>query len=798
MNAKSDKLERSYSKQLTEFAEQLQKKIADEELLDDIHGAIEDLLWDDESVAVDIRRIVEEQHKAGNLRDETFELVSRMLDRMVTEHVATAPSEPEPEPVPPPQSNPQPQAQQKSTDTFRDTTVIEELKLSAEADGDHLQVGSVLRDRFLLQEKVSGGSMGVVYKAMDRRLAEANDVSPAVAIKVLSPQLSKDGNALRALQQEAAKGRCLSHPNIVRFIDLDREEDLYFIVMEWLDGKSLADILDDSSTKKIDKEMALDIIRQLGKALDYAHRRGVIHADVKPGNIILSPSGDVKLFDFGIARVRQKQADVAVDFDPGVLGAVTPAYSSMQVLTGEEPVASDDVFSLACLMYRLIAGYRVFGPRNAAEAADEGMEPQRPQGLNDTEWRALRKALSYSRVSRFATPKEFMKAMSGDSSNDDTQPVAQLHVSDEEEGDGRRLWPALLTAGVLAAGLYGLYASGLLDQISAVSLPGASDSDNRQVTVVAKPVVEPEPIDPPVAEEADVPAGDETLVDDSDDETLVVELNDGIAPAEEQAPIEELIDFSNLPIATVQVPLAFPGTARTELDLILREDEAPAIVDLVRSSNIEEVLIVKLEEVSFSGNRSPWESGQYQISDDSVARFPAGQERARFTVSMTPDPLREPDRQVSLLVRDIEDSNSEYALINLTLEDDDQRRFESGLGPNTVAFAVGQVSVRERDPAVQIDLVRFNPDQTTLTVEYFLREVTATEGEDYFVPGTNTVEFGPGQRSARILIPLVQDSKPESDEAFMVEMPNLPPEAANVNIFRRIAVMIRDDDSKTE
>jgi len=798
MNAKSDKLERSYSKQLTEFAEQLQKKIADEDLLDDIHGAIEDLLWDDESVAADIRHIVQEQHQAGNLRDETFELVNRMLDRMVTEHVATAASEPDPEAVPTPPSNPQPHAQQKSADPFGDTTVIEELKLSGEAAGDHLQVGSVLRDRFLLQKKISGGSMGVVYKALDRRLAEANGVNSAVAIKVLSPQLSKDGNALRALQQEAAKGRCLSHPNIVRFIDLDREEDLYFIVMEWLDGKSLADILDDSSTKKIDKEMALDIIKQLGKALNYAHRLGVVHADVKPGNIILSPSGEVKLFDFGIARVRQKRTDAPSECDPAMLGAVTPAYSSMQVLTGEEPVASDDVFSLACLMYRLIAGYRVFGPRNAAEAADEGMEPQRPQGLNDTEWRALRKALSYSRVSRFESPKEFVKALSGDSSNDDTQPVAQLYVSDEEEGEGRRLWPALLTASVLAAGLYGLYASGLFDQISALSLPGASESDNRQVTVVAKPVVEAEPIDPPVAAEADVPAGDETLVDDSDDETLVVESSDGIAPAEEQAPIEELIDFSNLPIATVQVQLAFPGTVRTELDLILREDEAPAIVELVRSSNIEEVLVVKLEEVSFSGNRSPWESGQYQISDDSVVRFPAGQERARFTVSMAPDPLREPDRQVSLLVRDFDDSDSEFALINLTLEDDDQRRFEFGLGPNTVAFAVGQVSVRERDPAVQIDLVRFNPDHTTLTVEYFLREVTATEGEDYFAPGSNTVVFGPGQRSARILIPLVQDSKPESDEAFMLEMPDLPPEAANANIFRRIAVMIRDDDSKTE
>ncbi|MFQ6006892.1 MAG: Calx-beta domain-containing protein, partial [Woeseia sp.] len=149
-------------------------------------------------------------------------------------------------------------------------------------------------------------------------------------------------------------------------------------------------------------------------------------------------------------------------------------------------------------------------------------------------------------------------------------------------------------------------------------------------------------------------------------------------------------------------------------------------------------------------------------------------------------------------VRDSENAESEFALINLSLEDDDQRRFEAGLGPNMVAFAVGQVSVRERDPAVQIDVVRFNPDQTTLAVDYLLREVTATEGEDYFAPGTRTVQFGPGQRSARILIPLVQDSQPEADEAFVLEMQAPELNTADANIFRRIAVMIRDDDSTSE
>ncbi len=768
MNAGSDKLKQSYSGQLTEFAEQLQKQIADEDLLDDIHGAIEDLLWDNEGIEADIRRIIQEQHKAGNLRDETFELVQRMLDRMVTEHVVTSPGERE--------------AEEKHADPFGDTTVMETLTIGGEPDGDRLQVGSVLRDRFLLQKKIDGGSMGVVYKAMDRRLAEASSVDSSVAIKVLAPQLSRDGNALRALQQEAAKGRCLSHPNIVRFIDLDREDDLYFIVMEWLDGRSLADILNDSNSRKIDKDTALDIVRQLAKALDYAHRCGVVHADVKPGNIMLLPTGEVKLFDFGIARVRQKLSLGQANFDPGVLGAVTAAYSSMQVLTGEDPVASDDVFSLGCLMYRLIAGYRVFGPRNAAEAADTGMEPQRPQGLDDLEWAALRKALSYSRVSRFASPREFVDALAASDLVNATQPVLQLV---EPEPDGRRLLPSLLAAAVLVGGVWGLYQSGLLDQIPSVTLTGTTVNDNQDATTKQSPPVEPEAHEELLAEDVDSA---------TEDGSLIAETNVDTQPEEELIPQEDLIDFSTLPPATVEIHLASSGTVRTELDLTLREDEEPAIVDLVRDSNIADALVVKLEEVAYSGNRSPWESGQYQISDDSVLRFPPGQDRVRFTVSMTPDPLREPDRQVSILVRDAEDSESAFALINLRLEDDDQRRFESQLGPNTVAFAVGQVSVRERDPAVLIDVVRFNPDQTTLTVEFFLRDVTATEGEDYFVPGTNTVQFGPGQRSARILIPLVQDSNPESDEAFVLDMPGLQSETANPNIFRRIAVMIRDDD----
>jgi serine/threonine protein kinase len=814
MNANTDKLEQTFSEQLTDFAQRLQKRIADEELLDDIHEAIHDLLMANAGVEADIRRILTEQYRAGNLRSETFELVRKMLERMVTEHVDTAPEKPEapkaaetPPPIeqaPPPPVTEAPAAEEKIRDPFVDTAVIEAVPIGDESGEDRLQPGSVLRDRFLLREKISGGSMGVVYKAMDRRLAEADGLNPTVAIKVLTPELSRNADALRALQQEAAKGRCLSHPNIVRFIDLDREDELYFIVMEWLEGRSLASILDSSNTKKIDKDTALDIVRQVAKALDYAHMCGVVHADVKPGNIMVSPNGEVKLFDFGIARVRQKQSDGRAGFDPGVLGAVTEAYSSMQVLTGEEPVASDDVFSLGCLTYRLIAGYRVFGPRNAAEAAEAGMEPQRPQSLNDSEWAALKKALAYSRVARFATPREFVEALSAKAPLSATQPLAQIDAPREQR---RSHLPGLFAAVVLAGGLYGLYHYGFLDQI--LPTPGAGVRINTSpppTNLRVAPPAESDAVDTSVAMPTEQPLV-ETVEEEVDampaddagiDETRGDEAGGEVFVDDEIFAEDALVDFSLLPPPTVEIPLAFPGRVTTELDLTLKEDDPPAIVEFVRNSNIAEEMVVKLEEIGFSGNRSPWESGQYQISDNSMARFPPGQDRARVTISMTPDPLREPDRLVSLLVRDIDDAESAFAIINLSLEDDDQRSFEASLGPNTVAFAVGQVSVREQDPAVQIDVVRFNPDQTTLTVEYVLREVTATQGEDYFVPGSNTVQFGPGQRSARILIPLVNDSTLESDEAFQLEMADIGTDPVNANIFRRIAVMIRDDDSNPE
>jgi serine/threonine protein kinase len=781
MTAESDKLRDAFDDQLASFDDRLHASAGDVEMLAEIQQSISSLLASNRGGEAEISRVLRERYEAGSLRKETFQLVQSILDRTelkesqrnsYRELAAAASSESAPPDV-------AAVAEPDGDDEFGSTTVIpNDVPKSVTADS-RVQVGSLLRDRFLLQEKISGGSMGVVYKALDRRLAEAEADEPWVAIKVLSPLLAENGPALRALQQEAAKGRCLLHPNIVRFIDLDRDDDLYFLVMEWLEGRTLASILDSADARSIDHDAAFRIVNQIGDALAYAHRCGIVHADVKPSNIMIMPNGDAKLFDFGVARVRQKQSDS--EFDPGVLGALTPAYSSMQVLTGEEPVVSDDVFSLGCLMYRLVAGHRVFGPRNAAEASQEGMKPQRPQGLGDGQWRALKRALSYARVTRYSSIEEFMNSLRENGDDTIALDPSERYATAESGGSGKWVTAAILLIALLggASYQYGLL-DPLLDEIR------ARFADRSSVP----PSIEPqEPVVPstdPALEELLDEAVSEPVADE------ITEFDDESVAAEPDA--QPLVDFSTLPPADVEVPITPGRAASKNFRARLREDDGPVIVDFVRNDDLGSPLNLKLEEIGFSGNRSPWAARQYTFSDEGVVRFPVGQERARIVLTMASDPLREADQLSTLRLRELDSAESELAVIYITLEDDDQRAFEAQLPVNTIAFAASQASIRETDPAVQVDIVRFNPDDSRAIVRYSVSDITATEGEDYFAPGNTSITFGPGQRSARLLIPLVQDSLLEGDEAFVIELDDTAALTVD-DVYQRIIVMIRDDES---
>jgi hypothetical protein len=160
----------------------------------------------------------------------------------------------------------------------------------------------------------------------------------------------------------------------------------------------------------------------------------------------------------------------------------------------------------------------------------------------------------------------------------------------------------------------------------------------------------------------------------------------------------ELIDLTELATPDLEI-IINPGSFRTQSSsLTLREDNRGVIVDIVRRGPLDEPLTLRLEEVGFSGNRSPWRSGQFEISNGGYVEFPRDEERARVTLVMASDTRREADQVSTLRVREVESAAIALATVELVLEDDDQRRFEAELPANTVAFRAGTRSGRADRP----------------------------------------------------------------------------------------------------
>ena len=270
--------------------------------------------------------------------------------------------------------------------------------------------GTLLRHRYLIKQKIGTGSMGDVFKALDRGKEAAGSPEPWVALKVVSKEFSRNPNALDALKQEAAHGKRLEHPNIIRVHDFDWDGDFFFMTMEFLKGKSLVDLLNARRFKPLPRKQADAIIQGLCHGLGYAHARGIVHADIKPGNVFVTRGGHTKLLDFGIARVTAK---MDIDFDATSIGAHTPAYSSCEVLEGSPPEPIDDVYSLGCVVYRLLSGSRAFGGATAVEAEAENKILERVPSLTDAEWQALQRALAWRRRQRTPDVTTFLTEFTG-------------------------------------------------------------------------------------------------------------------------------------------------------------------------------------------------------------------------------------------------------------------------------------------------------------------------------------------------------------------------------------------------
>ncbi|HZX31894.1 MAG TPA: serine/threonine-protein kinase, partial [Rhodocyclaceae bacterium] len=277
-------------------------------------------------------------------------------------------------------------------------------------------VGDTLNGRFVLEECLGFGGMGMVYKALDLRKLEASDRNPYIAIKVLNVQFRGHPKSLIALQREAKKAQRLAHPNIVTVYDFDRDGSMVYLTMEYLTGRPLSQLLRAPNFKGLPVPEAIRIVTGIAKALAYAHERGFVHCDLKPANVFVTDQGEVKVIDFGIARVFQKpeQDTEATVFDPGSLGGLTPAYASPEMIEHLEPDPRDDIYALACITYELLTGRHPFDRVPATQARSANMRPARPKGLGMRQWRALRAALCFDRKERTPTVNRFLQELTGE------------------------------------------------------------------------------------------------------------------------------------------------------------------------------------------------------------------------------------------------------------------------------------------------------------------------------------------------------------------------------------------------
>ena len=223
-------------------------------------------------------------------------------------------------------------------------------------------IGTVLGNRYRLDELIGEGGMALVYSA------EYSLLQRPVAIKVLRPQFASDVEFVERFRREAQAAARFSHPNVVNVYDVGQDQGMNYIVMEYVRGENLKDLIKKEAPFTVAR--ALNIARQICEALHHAHQNNIVHRDIKPHNILITPEGRVKVTDFGIARAASSST---LTQNGSVLGSVQ--YFSPEQAKGAPAGVASDIYSLGCVIYEMLTGTVPF----KGESADRH-RPQAPAG----------------------------------------------------------------------------------------------------------------------------------------------------------------------------------------------------------------------------------------------------------------------------------------------------------------------------------------------------------------------------------------------------------------------------------
>ena len=274
--------------------------------------------------------------------------------------------------------------------------------------GTLLRPGTLFANRYEVKEVIGTGGMGVVYRAFDRELQEA------VAIKTLRPEsLAGDGVALERFKQEIRLARKIAHRNVVRTYDLGEVNGTYYLTMEYVEGTSLKQLI--GVRGQLPVPVALTIGKQLCRALEVAHEQGIIHRDIKPQNIVVEPSGFLKVMDFGIARLATRAKDQGLTLEGMSIG--TPDYMSPEQLSGMELDPRSDLYSAGVVLFECVTGRVPFEADTMYALIAKQLEeaPPDPRRLNgdvpESLARVIQKAMAKEPADRFQTAAEMHDAL---------------------------------------------------------------------------------------------------------------------------------------------------------------------------------------------------------------------------------------------------------------------------------------------------------------------------------------------------------------------------------------------------
>lgn len=296
-------------------------------------------------------------------------------------------------------------------------------------------IGHELGGRYQVIERIGGGGMALVYRAHDILL------NRNVAIKVLRNQFVHDEEFIRRFRREAQSAASLSHPNVVSIYDVGQEDEIHYIVMEYIEGKNLNEIIKERAPLQVDE--SIRIASQICDALDHAHHNQIIHRDIKPHNILIGRNGRVKVTDFGIARA---VTSTTITQTGSVIGSVH--YFSPEHAKGVSTGEKSDLYSLGIVLYQMLTGSLPFFGESPISVAlkhlqEEFEEPKRlnpliPQSVENVILRSMRK----NPEERYQSAKQMLHDLET-CLLPERRSEAKVFFNDDDDEDRTRIIPAI-------------------------------------------------------------------------------------------------------------------------------------------------------------------------------------------------------------------------------------------------------------------------------------------------------------------------------------------------------------------